>query len=340
MCSKSNPYCENSNAMKIANKKVFRSRFQQEFADDVLNGLSHSPKSLPCKYIYDKQGTELFQKIMALPEYYLTNCEIEILKTHGKSMMDMIGHQQMNLVELGAGNGEKTRILVQEFMKRKTEMTLIPIDISRWAIDTFTRNLKSQIPGIRIKGLVSEYFKGLRWLSRQNKQSNLVLFLGSNIGNFEPPEADTFLSGLWDACNDGDFLLIGFDLKKEVSVLLDAYNDSQGVTALFNLNLLKRINLELGGHFDPEQYKYRSIYDSVSGSMKSYLISRRTHTVAIDKLNRSFSFGTGEPIHTESSSKYRLEGIEDLARRNGYSILHHFFDRRRYFADSLWQISK
>jgi len=326
--------------MELPDKEVSSPQVQQKFAKDVLEGLSRLPKSLPCKYIYDKQGTDLFQQIMALPEYYLTNCEIEILKSYGKDMMNMIGYQQINLVELGAGNGEKTRILVQELMKKKAEFTMIPIDISQWAIDTFTRNMKARIPGIRIKGLVSEYFKGLRWLSNQNKQSNVVLFLGSNIGNFEPPEADTFLSSLWNACNDRDFLLIGFDLKKEIPVLLDAYNDSQGITDLFNLNLLSRINRELGGHFDLEQFKYQSNYDSVSGSIKSYLISQQNQSVMIDKLNRSFSFETGESIHTESSTKYQLEDIEDLARRNGFSIIHHFFDSRRYFADSLWQVTK
>lgn len=326
--------------MGLPEREVPSPRIQQKFAQDVLKGLSQLPKSLPCKYIYDKQGTDLFQQIMALPEYYLTNCETEILKTNGKVMMNMIGNQRINLVELGAGNGEKTGILAQELKKKKMKFTLIPIDISPWAIKTFTRNMNARIPGIRIKGVVSEYFKGLRWLSNQNKKSNVVLFLGSNIGNFEPPEADTFLSRLWEACNDRDFLLIGFDLKKEISVLLDAYNDSQGITALFNLNLLSRINRELGGHFDLEQFKYYSNYDSVPGSIKSYLISRQRQSVTIDKLNRSFSFESGESIHTESSTKYQLEDIEDLARRNGFSIIHHFFDSRRYFTDSLWQVTK
>jgi dimethylhistidine N-methyltransferase len=326
--------------METPDKKVSRPRFHREFANDVLKGLSHSPKSLPCKYIYDKQGTDLFKQIMTLPEYYLTNCEIEILKTHGKVMMKTIDSQQINLVELGAGNGEKTIILVQELIKKKTEFTLIPIDISQWAIDAFTRNMEARVPGIRIKGQVSEYFNGLRWISNQNKQPNVVLFLGSNIGNFEAPEADIFLSSLRNACNDGDFLIIGFDMKKEIPVLLDAYNDSQGITALFNLNLLSRINRELGGHFDLEQFKYLSNYDSSSKSIKSYLISQQNQSVMIDKLDRAFSFRSGESIHTESSTKYQLEDIEDLARKNGFSIIHHFFDSRRYFADSLWQATK
>ncbi len=340
MRSKNNQNISQLNFLDLLNQNIQHPELQQKFAIDVLIGLSHSPKWLPCKYIYDEQGSQLFGQIMKLPEYYLTNCETEILGTQKRKIIDTIGRQKINLVELGAGNGEKTRILLQEMIEKKTQFTLIPIDISHTALDAFSKNLKAQIPDIHIKGLVSEYFKGLKWLSNQNHCTNVVLFLGSNIGNFEPPEADVFLSSLWNACNDGDYLLIGFDLKKEIRLLLDAYNDSKGITALFNLNLLSRINRELDGHFNLDQFKYYSTYDSLSGAIKSYLISQQKQSVTIDKLSRTFTFKSWESIHTESSYKYLIDDIEELAQKNGFVIIEHFFDSRHYFVDSLWQLQK
>jgi dimethylhistidine N-methyltransferase len=314
------------------------SRFREGFAEDVLKGFSATRKALPCKYIYDRKGSELFKQIMMLPEYYLTRCEAEILSLHGERISKIIGNQPVNLIELGAGNGEKTRILARQFMRRRTGLILTPIDISRSAIETFKRNMKAWIPGIEIRGLNMEYFKGLRWLSAQNQGNNLILFLGSNIGNFEPGQADDFLCRLREACSPEDFILIGFDLIKDIPILLDAYNDSQGITALFNLNLLERINRELGGHFDTGLFAYSGIYDSPSGSIRSYLESRKHQTVAINQLGRTFSFRSGETIHTESSYKFQISDIEALAGKNGFSVVDHFFDTKRYFVDSLWQV--
>jgi dimethylhistidine N-methyltransferase len=313
---------------------------QQEFAIDVLLGLSHTHKWLPCKYIYDERGSLLFEQIMACPEYYLTDCEMEILKTYKKEIIAKIGKGKINLVELGAGSGEKTKILLQEMITDNIDVTFIPIDISSSAIRNFTTNLKKQLPGIKIKGLVSEYFKGIRWLSNLNCCTNVILFLGSNIGNFEPAGANVFLSSLWNACNDGDYLVTGFDLKKDIQLLLNAYNDSGGVTAEFNLNLLRRINNELGGNFDLKEFQYYSTFDAISGAMQSYLISRKKQYVVIDEINRMFSFKSWESIHTESSYKFLVDDIEKLASRNGFEIIEHFFDSKNYFVDSLWQVKK
>jgi len=313
---------------------------QKEFAIDVLIGLSHSPKRLPCKYIYDERGSLLFERIIACPEYYLTDCEVEILRTYKEEILSKVGGGKINLVELGAGSGEKTKILLQEMIAGNIDVTFIPIDISSSAIRDSTDSLKEQIPGIKIKGLVSEYFKGIRWLSNLDRCTNVILFLGSNIGNFEPAEADVFLSSLWNACNDGDYLFIGFDLKKDIRLLLNAYNDSGGVTAEFNLNLLRRINNELGGDFNLEEFQYYSTFDAISGAIKSYLISQRKQNVVIDEINRLFFFKSWESIHTESSYKFLVDDIVKLASRNGFEIIEHFFDSKNYFVDSLWQVKK
>jgi dimethylhistidine N-methyltransferase len=277
---------------------------------------------------------------MELPEYYLTDCETEILQNHTDKILKIIGKQRVNLIELGAGNGEKTRILINGLVKNKVDFTFIPIDISPSAIKTLIKTIKKQIPGVKIKGLVSEYFKGLRWLSNLNKSVNIILFLGSNIGNFEPSEADVFLSSLWNACNHGDYVLVGFDLRKDIKLLLKAYNDSKGITAQFNLNLLRRINRELGGNFNLKAFKYYSTYNAHLGAIKSYLISQKKQTVVIEELNRMFYFRPWEPIHTESSYKFLIDDIENLARRGGFEVRKNFLDSRRYFVDSLWQVKK
>lgn len=331
---------EGEDFLDLQSRHIPCPKSQQEFAIDVLIGLSHSPKWLPCKYIYDERGSLLFQRIMELPEYYLTDCETEILGVYKEEILDNIGKQKINLVELGAGNGEKTTILLKEMMRKNIDVTFIPIDISASAIKVFTESLKKQIPGIHVKGLVSEYFKGIRWLSNLNQCTNVILFLGSNIGNFEPSEADVFLSSLWNACNDGDYLFVGFDLKKDIQLLLNAYNDSLGITAQFNLNLLRRINKELGGNFNLEEFKYYSTFDAISGAIRSYVISQTKQHVVIDELSRMFSFKSWESIHTESSYKYLVDDIVKLAQKNGFEIIENFFDSRRYFVDSLWRVNK
>ena len=313
---------------------------QQDFATDVLVGLSLKPKRLPCKYIYDEKGSNIFKQIMELPEYYLTSCELEILENYKEEMVRLIGNRPLRLVELGAGDGKKAKILLEEMKVESIDFNFNPIDISQSAIKDLTLDLKKEIPGIDVEGIVSEYFNGLKWLSNLGQRVKVVLFLGSNIGNFDPQEADIFLSNLWNACNDGDFLLIGFDLKKDINVLTKAYNDSQGITAQFILNLLDRINKELGGHFNLDQFEYFSTYDVIDGAIKSYLISRKDQSVFIDELNREFSFSRWEPIHAESSYKYQEKDIRDFARKNGFIVVENFYDSRGYFVDSFWKVQK
>ena len=277
---------------------------------------------------------------MALPEYYPTQCEFEILRDYKDQIVDMIYDNQTNIVELGAGDGQKTEILLEYLIEKELDFEYIPIDISESAIQGLVGGLKQSYPDMKIEGLVAEYFEGLRWLSSKNHGHNVVLFLGSNIVNFSHSEARVFLFSLWNALNNGDIILIGFDLKKDIQVLAKAYNDSQGITAQFNMNLLNRINKELGGNFKPDCFQYHNTYNVFTGAMESYLVSREEQTVCIEALNQSFTFQSWEPLHTEYSHKYLLSEIAALAEETGFNILHQFSDSRQYFIDSLWQVVK
>jgi dimethylhistidine N-methyltransferase len=307
------------------------------FARDVLEGLTRTPKSLPSKYFYDEEGSRLFRQIMELPEYYLTRCESEILQNHRQELAGLLAGGRFNLVELGAGDGRKTKVLLEHFLDEELDFRYVPIDICEAAVKDLVGNLKQCWAHLSSVGLTAEYFEGLRWLSERKEQRNLVLFLGSNIGNFNQDEMRVFLHNVREALNEGDFLLIGFDLIKDVPLIEKAYNDSQGITAQFNLNLLRRINRELGGNFRPDRFRFFSQYDRFSGAVVSYLISGRKQIVEVERLNRSFTFEDGEPILTERSQKYLELEVVRLAQETGFAVVRQMKDQRGYFLDSLWQ---
>jgi len=316
------------------------SKSHEAFVLDVLIGLSQTPKSLPSKYFYDEEGSKLFQQITELPEYYLTQCESEIFHSKKGEIVQVIDRDRFNLVELGAGDGRKTKILLEHFLKAELDFRYVPIDICEAAVEGLIGGLDKHAPKLPIEGLVADYCDGLKWLSTMNGHRNVVLFLGSSIGNFSYSEAREFLYSLWNALKDGDYLLIGFDLKKDIQLLERAYNDSQDVTTRFNLNLLHRINRELGGNFNADQFQYYSTYNALSGAMESYLISRREQVVDIETLNQSFSFEAWEPVHTEYSYKYLESDIVQLAEETGFTIVAQLMDSKKYFVDSVWQVNK
>ena len=310
------------------------------FELDVLNGLSEHPKRLPSKYFYDDEGSRLFQDIMALPEYYLTDCEFQIFESHKQELSRLFQEDPFTLVELGAGDGLKTNILIEQFLKDDCDFKYSPLDISEGAMVTLTDSLRKKFPKLNVNGVVAEYFDGLKWISNISKRRNVILFLGSNIGNFGQSQARVFLRSLWNSLNDGDYLMIGFDLKKDIEVMLRAYNDSKGVTAEFNLNLLNRINRELGGDFDADKFRFYANYDVFSGAIQSYLVSLEAQEVHVGEIGESFKFRPWEPIHTEYSYKFLESEIENLASATGYRIVRQLYDRRRYFVDSIWQVEK
>jgi L-histidine Nalpha-methyltransferase len=307
------------------------------FGQDVRQGLSRTPKSLPCKYFYDEEGSRLFQQITDLPEYYLTRCEFEILRNHGSELAALLAGGRFNLVELGAGDGRKTRVLLKQFLDDGLDFCYIPIDLCETAVRGLIGELKECWAQLGCEGLVAEYFDGLRRLSTLDEHRTLVLFLGSNIGNFNQAEMRVFLHNVRESLNEGDLLLIGFDLTKDIPLIEKAYNDAQGITAQFNLNLLHRINRELGGNFRADRFRYFSHFDPISEAIESYLVSNRKQVVAVERLNRSFFFEAGESIHTERSQKFLESDVVRLAEETGFTVLRQWKDHRGYFLDSLWQ---
>lgn len=313
----------------------------RDFAYDTLVGLSERPKRMPSKYFYDDAGSRYFQRIMDLPEYYPTRCETEILKEHVAAMTAPIASRPFNLVDLGAGDGKKTMIVIEHLRSIGADFVYVPIDISEGAMRQLVGTIRERMPGVRVEGLVSEYAEGVHYLGREHgDRKNLVLFLGSNIGNFSIVQARAFLRRLWSVLREGDYALIGFDLKKDIEVLLAAYNDRQGVTAEFNLNLLRRMNRELGADFDVSTFRHYGTYNVFSGAMESYLVSLEPQIVRIGALEQSFAFDAWEPLHTEYSYKYLRSDVQALARDTGFASDASFEDSRGWFVDALWRVVK
>lgn len=311
-----------------------------QLAIDVLVGLSERPKRLPSSLFYDDEGSRLFQAITKTPDYYPPRAELEIFGEHGQELLSGLRGKAVNVVDLGAGDGHKTAVLLEQLRGMGTSVRYVPIDISGGALATVTASMAERFPGLEIEGLQSEYFNGLRWLGEQSDRQSLVLFLGSNIGNFDKAHARGFLRQLWMALNDGDLALIGFDLKKDIERLLAAYNDSDGLTAAFNINLLTRMNRELGADFDVSRFRHYGTYNAETGAMESYLVSQEQQTVRIPALQATFDFQPWEPIHTEYSYKYLRTDIQDLARFTGFEILDEALDANDWFCSSLWRAQK
>lgn len=313
-------------------------KFDQTFAKDVVDGLSRDPKQLSSKYFYDKKGDELFQAIMRMPEYYLTDCEYSIFNQQKANILNAIGRADFELIELGAGDGFKTKVLLEHFLQEEVPFVYRPIDISQNVLDGLQTELQQQWPDLAVRPLKGDYFKMLEQLHSENGQRKVVLFLGANIGNYTRTEALRFLINLREQLDPEDLLLIGFDLKKDPEVILKAYNDPAGITAAFNLNLLTRINRELGGNFDLEQFSHWETYHPITGEAKSYLISHREQEVEISAVEKSFQFDAWEAIDVELSLKYNPKEIKALARAAGFRIIEHFYDDKNYFVDSLWRV--
>lgn len=308
-----------------------------QFAADVLEGLSGTPKSLSSKYFYDDEGSRLFRQIMQLPEYYLTRCEFEIFDQQKKAIHEALRNgDDLDLVELGAGDGSKTALLIDYFLKQPGRLSYSPIDISQEALDSLARRFHEQFPALNIRGLRGDYFHILESLKNDGDRRRILLFLGSNIGNFTRESSVVFFRSIREVMGPRDLILIGFDLQKDPKVIVPAYDDEEGVTARFNLNLLTRINRELGGNFDLSKFSHYANYRPIEGSARSFLISREDQDVHIANLDKTFHFGQWEAVFMEISQKYSLQMIRDIAAESGFTIKADFFDSRRYFCDSLW----
>ena len=310
------------------------------FAEDVRLGLTSVPKCLSSKYFYDDEGSRLFQAIMKLPEYYLTRAEREIFQTQTSEIYQAFSsdHSAFDVIELGAGDGTKTALLMEYFLRQSTAFTYTPIDISQEAIDALTGKFKADFPGLKMNAQKGDYFQILETLKTASTRRKILLFLGSNIGNFSREQALKFFRHLRDVMNSDDLLLVGFDLQKDPRVIVQAYDDAQGVTAEFNLNLLRRINRELGADFDLDQFSHYAIYHPTEGAARSFLISRAEQEVFIKALQQRFHFKQWEAVFMEISQKYSVEMIDDFAAMSGFQVVRNFFDRQNYFTDSLWRL--
>lgn len=307
------------------------------FLNDVMKGLQSSPKYLYSKYFYDKKGDELFQKIMASKEYYLTDSEMEIFSTQTEEMANVVLEKTENIdvVEFGPGDATKSTWLLKELSKRKALSAYFPIDISENIIHLLNKTLPGQIPGINIHGLNGEYLNMLSQANQISRNKKLVLFLGANIGNFKFAEMPEFCKKLRNLLSDGDMVLIGFDLKKDPKKILAAYNDSEGFTNQFNLNLLRRINRELKANFNLKNFEHYAMYDPDSGACKSYLVSMVKQQV---HLNGSIiNFEKDETIFMEISHKYTISKIDEVAVRCGFVPGTYFYDIKKYFVDVIWK---
>ncbi|MBI3974440.1 MAG: L-histidine N(alpha)-methyltransferase [Chloroflexi bacterium] len=310
------------------------------FAEDVAAGLTATPKSLPCRYFYDEEGSLLFEAICELPEYYVTRAEREILEAHANEIAAQVP-SATTLVELGSGSAAKTRLLLDAFFRhrqqqRRQHLCYVPIDISRSMLEESSHALLNDYPALEIRAIAAEYDDGLRFLRAESERPKLILWLGSNVGNLERAEAARFLGRVRATMTPADRLLMGVDLRKSREVLEPAYDDAQGVTARFNLNLLARINRELGGEFDLDAFEHRAHYDEVVGRIEMYLVSTRTQRVRIRDLDLTVSFEPGEPIHTENSYKYSLAEIDALSAAAGLAVEARWLDRGERFAVNLF----
>ena len=304
------------------------------FAEDVRKGLSAHPKRFLPKYFYNELGSQLFEAICLLPEYYLTRAENEILQRYSDQIVAAVeGHK--TLLEMGSGSASKTRLLIEALLRRQSELLFMPVDISASALESSSRILLQSYPRLKIEAYAADYFAGLAELGKKPRARTLALFLGSNISNFDIEEALRFLRALRNVLKRGDALLLGADLKKDPAILEAAYNDALGVTSAFNLNVLARINRELGGTFDLRSFQHKAFYNEAMGRIEIYIESLVNQRVRIEKLDLEIEFAAGELIHTENSYKYDIAGIEHLATGTGFKLSHTWLDSQERFSSNL-----
>ena len=320
--------------MQLATATKTTTRFYKE----VINGLRSSSKHLSSKYFYDAHGDELFQQIMQCDEYYLTKCEMEILQTQSPVIASTITNieNDFDVVELGAGDCSKSVHLLRSIFNIDKRFTFFPVDISKHVIELIENDLPKQVSGLNVHGLNGEYIEMLKHSNEISSKRKLVLFLGSNIGNMNYAASIAFLKEVRNCLNKGDCLLTGFDLKKDSGIILNAYNDKQGITKEFNLNLLRRINKELNADFVVGNFKHFPVYNPESGECKSYLVSTKKQRVFIGDTD-FIDFDAHETIDMEISMKYSIHQINEMATHSGFKPVEYFYDSKQWFVDALWK---
>lgn len=319
--------------VETTNAAAIQTAFGSGIAADVLLGLSDSPKWLSAKLFYDDEGSRLFEEITRLPEYYLTRTEAAILRQYAGAMLEQAGQgsdEPIKLVELGAGSASKTTIILEAASRAQTHVEYFPIDVSSAALDEAGTRLRSLLPDVRVKPLHLDYDSGM-FEVRKIAGRKLVLFIGSSIGNFQPFEASSILASLRRNLNPGDAVLLGTDMRKPARILIPAYDDDQGVTAAFDMNILVRINRELGADFDLDQFVHRAHWNRKLSRIEMHLESLRSQRITIPDLDRSFHFAKGETIHTENSYKFTPRMLDSIITNAGLIREHTWTDKQRWF---------
>jgi L-histidine N-alpha-methyltransferase len=311
-----------------------------QFEAEILEGLKAMPKYLPSKYFYDKTGDRIFQEIMNCKEYYPFACELEIFRKQTADLACSIILQggPFDLIELGPGDCKKSAYLLQHLVQVGARFTYVPIDISSNVINHLQTQLPVKIAGLTVRGLNGEYLPMIKEATKASGRRKVVLFLGSNLGNMSPAEARVFCRKLRCHLLPGDLVLVGLDLKKCPDTILAAYNDKEGITKRFNLNLLERINRELNADFDIGQFQHCPVYDQPSGACKSYLVSLTDQIVTLwcNGDEQRIRFERNEEIFMEISQKYRIDQVDQLARGAFFRPVQRFCDDRGWFVDALW----
>lgn len=303
-------------------------------ADMVEEGFGRSPKMLSPFLLYDERGSALFERICQLDAYYPTRTERALLERHAGDIARHVG-SEVTVAELGSGSSEKTAIVLQRLLADRDKLLYVPVDISESALSDAAERLTSDLPKLEIHAIAAEYFDGVRRLEETFAGPHLTLFLGSNIGNFDPAEAHDFLRELRAAMGPQDYLLLGVDLVKDVGVLERAYDDEEGVTAEFNKNGLRHLNAALDADFDVDAFEHRAVFVPDKSRIEMHLVSTRAQTVTIGELDRRYAFEAGEHIHTESSHKYTEAALDALFAETGWRLAERFLDDRRYFSLNL-----
>lgn len=304
------------------------------FAEEVEAGLCAQPKTLPCRFLYDESGSQLFEEICETPEYYLTRAESEILERHAGTIAARFDGP-ITLAELGSGSSTKTRLLIEALLHAHGRLRYVPVDISRTMLEESALELLEDYDSLEIRAIASEYEEGLRHVRSHSDRPKLLVWLGSSIGNLTPGESEHFLRAARATLRAGDRMLIGIDLRKDGAALEAAYDDGAGVTARFSLNLLERMNRELDAGFDTTAFRHRAAYDAELGRVKIDIVSLRQQRVAIGSLGLQVEFAEGEGIHTENAYKYSTAEIEALAARAGLEVAGCWLDSQQRFSLNL-----
>ena len=309
---------------------------EKEDVQDVISGFNNIPKSIPARYFYDAKGSQLFEKICELPEYYPTRTEASILEQYA---VEIAGQAPVNkIIELGSGSSSKTRYLLDAYDNFQTGLVYSPIDVSDSILKTSAIALLKKYPQLTIQGKVATYDQALQGLKSDSSKSKMVVFLGSSIGNFAPDQCDRFLAQVTKALNPRDYFLLGIDLQKPRDILEAAYNDAKGVTAAFNLNMLQHLNFCFSGNFKPDLFTHKAIYNSVEHQIEMYLTSKQEQSVILQDIGLNIEIKQSEKILTEISRKFNLEVMQEYLSKFNFDTIRTYTDKQQKFGLMLLKV--